>query len=258
VIVLILIGSILFSIIRNIRGLEASYPGVGFEWQIMIALVVTLASFVLTSSSILNTFDSTTVIRGALLAAGLMFSLVSFVLSFSGAVEDSKNRFLVNIEDDPEVVRIKGDLKDNLERQQEFGIDEATKEYLLLQETYIRNDLAAARDRARHQANIDRQKAEKESGKITALALGMFCALPEVGIVVFSLLVVLITGISVFSGGGIIRQPEVKQQASVVSSPEVLPVKAEHTPLSSNNGVMQPQPAEDSAMPGADRWNPFG
>lgn len=259
VIVLVLGGCLVFSVVRNIRGLAAGYPGLSGEWQAAIAVIITAASFVLAASSILKTFDSTVFIRAALLMAGLTFSAVSFALSFAGVVEDNKNRFYVNALADPEVLRLEDDLDKVIGRQDEYGISESTKRSLMQREKEIRKELSGARDRARHRADVEAKKAEQAAGKMSHLALGIFALIPEIGILVFSLLLVLITGASVFSGGGIIRDRVARDPAPVASAPEGRSsARMENVaPSPSNNGQLTPEVAENNAGGAEDQWDPF-
>ena len=100
----ILIGLIAFSIIRNIRGLDIEFAGVNIWWQVMIAITITLASSVLTGSSVV--IQSEVYVRWLLFLCGLMFSTVSFFLSYSGAVADMQGKYLKIGLRDPQVVQL--------------------------------------------------------------------------------------------------------------------------------------------------------
>ncbi len=281
IVILILGGSILFSIVRNIRGLEAGYPGVDFEWQLLIALTVTLASFALTGSSALATFPGNRHLRLSLFTAGVMFSAVSFFLSFEGAKHDQKEKYQINASKSPEVEKLETEIAEVVERQNAYGVSATVVRSLLAREKELRAELKDVRARARVQAEADRRRDEKEADKVDYLALAMFCALPEVGLITFTLLLVLLYGVSVFSQMTVIDpqiqlhqyhlpiQPQmVKPVQSTVTQQTSIPMQQNHpaeAPIAvapppvttSQNGTVQ-EGETIQAVPPTDKWDPFG
>ena len=199
VVALILIGSIAFSIIRNVRGLEGWFPGVNIYWQVLIALVVTIGSFTLTAAAVLKTFNTVTSIRVMLFLAGIMFSTTSFMLSFGGAQLDSRNAPLILATKDPGVVQLENDIDGVVKRLREYGISESTKQSLLTRERELREQLAALRNKVDHQARVEKEQQTKAEDEKHFMALALFCGLPEVGILVFTIIFVLLSEISVFN-----------------------------------------------------------
>ena len=280
IVILILGGSILFSIVRNIRGLEAGYPGVGFEWQLLIAFTVTLASFALTGSSALAIFPGNRHLRLSLFTAGVMFSAVSFFLSFEGAKHDQKEKYQINASKSPEVEKLETEIAEVVERQNAYGVSATVVRSLLAREKELRAELKDVRARVRVQAEADRRRDEKEADKVDYLALAMFCALPEVGLITFTLLLVLLYGVSVFSQMTMIdpqiqlpqykipihQMPVQPVELPAVHQPKVVPqqVNSQTPPATSQpvittsqNGVM-PEGEQIKVQAPADKWNPFG
>ena len=281
IVILILGGSILFSIVRNIRGLEAGYPGVDFEWQLLIALTVTLASFALTGSSALAVFPGNRHLRLSLFTAGVMFSAVSFFLSFEGAKYDQTQKYQINAAKSPEVEKLEVEIEDVVERQNAYGASSTVVRSLLMREKELRSELKEVRARARAQAESDRRRDEKDADKIDYMALAMFCALPEVGLITFTLLLILLNGVSVFSQMSMIDpniplppyqlpvqpQPGMPSSVSIPQQPTInhqqknsgftVPVANPQVVTTSQNGAV-PEGEKIEAVPQPDKWNPFG
>lgn len=259
----ILLGAVAFSIARNIRGLEAAFPGLSIPFQVLIAGTVTAGAVILAGSAIIKTFTASPALRWCLFAAGLVFSLGNFSLNLAGALEDNRNRYRVNVASEPEIVKLEGDLAEIVRRQNEYGMDQATKEFLLTQETYLRNELSAARDRARVRAENREREEAKGRGSLATGALALFAALPEVSILTFTALILILSNVSIFNNVKAPQQPGAShgQQAGRPSqgagqpggngAPAAIPGQAQQE---QGNGLYEPAPEEKG---GADRWNPF-
>ncbi len=280
IVILILGGSLLFSIVRNIRGLEAGYPGVDFEWQLLIAFTVTQASFALTGSSALAIFPGNRHLRLSLFTAGVMFSAVSFFLSFEGAKHDQKEKYQINASKSPEIEKLESEIAEVVERQNAYGVSATVVRSLLAREKELRAELKDVRARARVQAEADRRRDEKAADKIDYLALAMFCALPEVGLITFTLLLVLLYGVSVFSQMTMIDpQIQLAQYQVPVQPQVVIPTQSTVTlqtnprqrtdqvgaaaavappPVTTSQNGTVPEGEIIQPVPQADKWDPFG
>jgi amino acid transporter len=182
----ILLGLLTFSIVRNVRGLDMEFAGVSFGWQVMIAVTITLASCVLTGSSIL--IRHALPIKTALFACGIMFSVVSFFLSYSGAKGDMKDKYKNAVLEDPQVIQLNQEIEDIIDRADVYGISDREKSSLLQREKELRQDLRIARERATKEAQNRSRKEE-----LNVAGIVMFAALPEIGIITFTIVIVLLS-----------------------------------------------------------------
>lgn len=273
VVALILIGSIAFSIIRNVRGLESWFPGVNFYWQIVIACVITFGSFALTASSILKTFTAQTSVRVFLFLAGIAFSAGSFMLSYGGAEIDSQNAPIVLATQDPAILRIEGDINDVVKRQKAHGVTEPEKQSLMTREKELREELRQERSKVNHDARVTQEENEKAQDEKHYAALALFCGLPEIGILVFTIIFVLLSGISVFNNSqhnpALILPTDTHQSTiahQVAINPEMLQqivsavVAAQNSPLPGKISEQQTpnSSAEQTAPQQNSKWNLFG
>jgi amino acid transporter len=182
----ILLGLLTFSIVRNVRGLDMEFAGVSFGWQVMIAVTITLASCVLTGSSIL--IRHALPIKTALFACGILFSVVSFFLSYSGAKGDMKDKYKNAVLEDPQVIQLNQEIEDIIDRANVYGISDREKSSLLQREKELRHDLRIARERATKEAQNRSRKEE-----LNVAGIVMFAALPEIGIITFTIVIVLLS-----------------------------------------------------------------
>lgn len=183
---LILLGLITFSIVRNVRGLDMEFAGVSLGWQIMIAVTITLASSVLTGSSVL--IHHSGFVKTILFLCGIMFSVVSFFLNFSGTKGDMKNKYKRAAIEDPQVIEFTKEIEDIIDRANVYGISDREKSSLLQREKELRQDLRIARERAVSDAQ---HRSRKEELNIAGIV--MFAALPEIGIITFTIVIVLLS-----------------------------------------------------------------
>ena len=97
---------------RNVKGLTAKFAGMPLTYQMMIALVVTLGSFVLIGISVLKQIEAKPELRWLLFGAGVIFSLTSFSLSFIGALADHEKSYEVQALQNPALLALEDDLDD--------------------------------------------------------------------------------------------------------------------------------------------------